>query len=282
VITNSGAASLGPAQFTVTDTGISAPINCGAANITLAQNATVTCTATYTVTQANLDAGSVATSATASGGGVPPSQPASATIAKGAVIQSNPNLTAGSTIKHQVVAGEWLWQIARCYGADPDKVVQANPQLANPAQISPNTTVTIPNIGSVGKIYGIPCVGTYTVQSGDTWSSIALKYNADASLLQKINSNTMTVGKVLIVPLNSFGAKIPITPTVTPTRTASACQIPTGWVGITVQPNDTLNSLATRYGTTADILSQKNCLTNTTLVPGSVIYIPPSAAYPNQ
>ena len=83
VITNSGVNTLGPAQFIVTDAGFSTPINCGAATTTLAQNATVTCTAIYTITQANLDAGSVATSATASGGGVAPSQPASATVTKG-------------------------------------------------------------------------------------------------------------------------------------------------------------------------------------------------------
>ena len=207
VITNSGAATLGPAQFTVTDAGIGAPINCGAANLSLASNLTVTCSAAYAITQANMDSGSVASSATASGGGVGASQPASATITKGTAAQSNSNpanLVAGSTIQHKVVAGEWLWQIARCYGADPQKVRDANPPT--PGMISPNTTVTVPNIGSAGKIYGPPCVGTYTVQSGDTWSSIALKYNADPTVLQMVNANTLTVGKVLKVPLNSAGA----------------------------------------------------------------------------
>jgi LysM repeat protein len=209
VITNSGIATLGPAQFTVSDTGIGTPINCGDATLTLASNATVTCSATYTITQADMNAASVATNATASGGGIAPSQPASATITKSAaVVPVNPNpanLTAGSTINHQVVVGEWLWQIARCYGTDPFKVVQANPQLSNPAQISPNTTITVPNIGSAGKIYGPPCVGTHTVQSGDTWNSIALKYNADPTVLQMVNSNTLTVGSVVKVPLNSAG-----------------------------------------------------------------------------
>jgi LysM repeat protein len=210
VIKNSGSTSLGPAQFTVSDTGINAnaPINCGEATTTLASNATVTCSATYTVTQADMAAASVTTTATASGGGVTSSQPASATITKSATAQSNSNFTVGSTIKHQVAEGEWLWQIARCYGSDPAKVVQANPQLSDPAQISPNTTVTVPNIGSAGKIYAPqPCVGTHTVIAGDTWSSIALKYNADASVLQMVNANTITVGKTLKVPLNSAGIK---------------------------------------------------------------------------
>ena len=225
VITNSGTATLGPAQFTISDTGISTPINCGEATLTLASNATVTCSATYTITQADMDAASVATNAIAAGGSVAPSQPASATITKGAaIIPSNPNpanLTVGSTIKHQVVAGEWLWQIARCYGTDPTKLLQANPQLSNPAQISPNSTVSVPNIGSVGKIYGPPCVGTHTVQTGDTWNSIALKYNADTTVLQMVNSTTLTVGSMVKVPLNSAGSAVASKP-LTLTTTANS------------------------------------------------------------
>jgi uncharacterized repeat protein (TIGR01451 family) len=208
VIMNSGSAALGPAQFTVTDTGIPTPINCGDAAASLAPTATLSCTANYTITQADMDAGSVATNATASGGGAPASPPASATLTKASaasVPSGNPNLTVGSTVQHKVVKGEWLWQIARCYGADPAKTLQANPQLTDPGFISPNTTVTVPNIGSAGKVFGPPCVGTHTVQAGDTWNSIALIYNADPFILQIVNKNSMAIGQLLTVPLNSAG-----------------------------------------------------------------------------
>jgi LysM repeat protein len=214
VIMNSGTVTLGPAQFVVTDAGFSAPINCGDATASLAPAATLTCAAIYAITQADMDRGSVATSATASGGGAAASPPASATVTKGtaAVVTppSNSNLTAGSTVQHKVVAGEWLWQIARCYGADPAKTLQANPQLANPRYISPDMTVSVPNIGSVGRIYGPPCVGTHTVQAGETWASIAQKYNADPFILQTVNANDLSVGRVLKVPLNSAGATLPV------------------------------------------------------------------------
>jgi LysM repeat protein len=213
VITNNGAESLGPGQFIVTDSGISTPINCGEATLVLASNETVTCSATYTVTQADMDTDSVSTSAIASGGGVAPSQPASAAITKSAVAQSPSNLTAGTTINHQVTAGEWLWQIARCYGADPKVVRDANPPT--PSLIKPGTTVVVPNIGSVGTMYGPPCVGTHTVQSGDTWSSIAQTYNANLTVLQMVNPGSLAIGSVLKVPLNSASTStavsIPIT-----------------------------------------------------------------------
>jgi uncharacterized repeat protein (TIGR01451 family) len=213
VIMNSGTAPLGPAQFIVTDAGISAPINCGDAAASIAPAATLTCTAPYTITQADMDAGSVSTGATASGGGAAVSPSVSTTVTKGTAVvdtPSNSNLTAGSTIQHRVVIGEWVWQIARCYGADPAKVLQANSQLRNPGYISPDTTITVPNIGSISKIYGPPCVGTHTVQSGDTWDSIALKYNADATILKMVNKNTLTIGQTLTVPLNSAGGALPV------------------------------------------------------------------------
>ena len=102
--------------------------------------------------------------------------------------------------------GEWLWQIARCYGADPKQVVLANPQLPNPAQILPGITVSVPNIGAGGRtIYGPPCVGTHTVQSGETWTSIAQLYNADVLVLQDVNQGVLSTGRVLKIPLNSAG-----------------------------------------------------------------------------
>lgn|GEM_PF-2469953 len=210
IIKNSGSTALGPAQFTVTDPGLgAAPINCGEATLTLASNATVTCSANYTITQADMGAVTVATNATASGAGVGPSQPATATVTKGTAAQpGTTTLTAGATIQHIVADGEWLWQIARCYGADPAKTVLANPQIANPAAIKKDMIVTVPNIGSAGKIYGKPCIGTHTVKTGETWDSIAQLYNASPSLLQMVNGS-MPVGTVLKVPLNSAGTYVP-------------------------------------------------------------------------
>jgi len=127
-----------------------------------------------------------------------------ATINKGTV-QNPSNLTPGTTIQHQVVSGEWLWQIARCYGADPKQVILHN-SLPNPAYITPGITITVPNIGADGRtIYGPPCVGTHTVQSGETWASIASLYNASVIVLQDVNPGSLSLGRVLKVPLNSAG-----------------------------------------------------------------------------
>ncbi len=217
VITNSGNITLSPAQFTGSDTAFEVPIACGEQNISLAPKESLTCTATYTITQADMDAGSVTTSAVGSDSGDVTSPSVSVTITRSDRVVSvlpathadltNPsNLTPGITIQHTVVAGEWLWQIARCYGADHKQVINANSQLADPDEISPGMTVSVPNIGSVGTIYGPPCIRTYTVQAGDTWNSIALKYDADLIVLQRVNPDGLAAGTVLKVPAHSASA----------------------------------------------------------------------------
>ena len=70
-LTNNGSAALGPAQFTVTDDKINSgtAFNCGPAATTIAIAGTLSCTAVYTVTAADITAGSIVNTASASGGG---------------------------------------------------------------------------------------------------------------------------------------------------------------------------------------------------------------------
>ena len=211
-IKNSSTANLAAAQYSINDSGLPAPFNCGPDGTSLAPGATVTCTATYTITANDLNAPSITHEATATANGAGTSQLASTTLTKGTVVQTNPgpatnpnpnNLAVGSTVQHKVADGEWIWQIARCFGTDPKLIIQANPQLADPEEISPNMILAVPNIGSKGPIYDVPCVVAYTVQSGDTWASIAQKYRADPTILQMVNSSGLGAGKILDVPLNS-------------------------------------------------------------------------------
>ena len=230
VITNTGAATLGPSQFTISDNRLGAPFNCGAAATSLTTNQTVTCTATYVITQADMSVASLTNSATASGGGAAASQAVSATVTNLTVITTTPtstsspssNLVPGTTIQHKVVKGEWLLQIARCYGASYKDVRDANLQIPDPDFILPDTIVTVPRIGSVGRIFApnivAPnCVTPHTVQSGDTWQSIAEKYNADLEILQTRNPGPLSVGRVVYVPNNSAGGASPA-PTTQPTQ----------------------------------------------------------------
>jgi len=207
-IKNNASFALGPDQFKITDSSSGAAFNCGSAGTSLDPAATLTCQGTYVITSADAGATSISSTATASGAGAV-SQPITLTLAKSGTqppTGNTGNLQKGSTVQHTVVEGEWLWQIGRCFGTAPKTIIDANPQLTDPDQLSPGTVLSVPNLGSAGAIYGPPCVGTHTVQSGDTWNSIASKYNADPTVLQIANNNTMAVGSVLTVPLNSAGS----------------------------------------------------------------------------
>ena len=54
-----------------------------------------------------------------------------------------------------------------------------------------------------------------------------------------------------------------------------SCNIPAGWIAITVSANDTLYSIAERYKTTADNLDRSNCLNSIPPAAGARLYVPP-------
>ena len=250
-INNTGAAPVGPAQFVVRDDHITTPINCGAAGTTLATNQPLTCTAIYTITQNDMTVAQVTNSATAAGGGAGSINPATVSITNTTYqppAGTPSNLTPGSTIRHKVVDGEWMLQIARCYGANFDAVLLANPGVTDADLIFPfpkTPELTVPNIGSVGPIYGpVDCVVFYTVKAGDSWESIARQFNADMEVLRAANvGKTVSNGVELKIPRNSAGGT---RPPVTPQPDATRINIPAGTNTVTL-PGTVTASGKVRY-----------------------------------
>ncbi len=65
------------------------------------------------------------------------------------------------------------------------------------------------------------------------------------------------------------------TPSLTPTAVACTPYQPPGWVAYTIQPNDTLSSLAASRGVSVAEVLRVNCLTDpSTIIAGQVIYLP--------
>ena len=137
-----------------------------------------------------------------------PIDPAGATATANALIALTPfatppigtgGLVQGSTVQHTIVHGEWMIQIARCYGITYSTLQAAN-RVPNPNFILPGGVLTIPNIGSNGAIIGPPCVVAYTVVAGDTWESIASRQGTTVGILQRANPGALTVGRSIWVP----------------------------------------------------------------------------------
>lgn len=55
----------------------------------------------------------------------------------------------------------------------------------------------------------------------------------------------------------------------------TSCPAPAGWIPYLVQPGDTLDGLASRYGTSVSELSQANCVWSIESLAGVILYVPP-------
>ncbi len=53
------------------------------------------------------------------------------------------SVASGGGTVHVVQPGEWIWQIARTYGVDPNAIIEAN-DLANPSLVYPGQELIIP------------------------------------------------------------------------------------------------------------------------------------------
>ena len=123
-------------------------------------------------------------------------------------------------------------------------------------QVAPTPAVTTPAVPDATA----PAVDaattavarTYTVQRGDTLSSIAAKYGVNTSTLIALNGlsanpNALQVGQVLNLP--SMGSTA--TAAVAPAATAAATRaVASGTRTYTVVAGDTLSRIAARQGTT--------------------------------
>jgi LysM repeat protein len=89
---------------------------------------------------------------------------------------------------------------------------------------------------------------------------------------------TPSIVPTVTVDFSQISATPSLIPTLTVTSTPPAnCQIPSGWLQITVQPGETLDSIAARYRVSAADIQRGNCLPAGNVVSGTSLYVPPVA-----
>jgi hypothetical protein len=162
-ILNDGNVTLSPVQFTVNDDHISGgkQFNCSTETTELAPNVAVTCTATYNITQANMDARSVTNIAFAVVHGLErhliTTKPVTTTInyALPVTLSKTADLTSYDHVD-QIITYTYTIQN-----------INSVP-LPGPVTLSDDrATATCPEIKSLGSTETVTCMGTYVITQAD-------------------------------------------------------------------------------------------------------------------
>ncbi len=111
----------------------------------------------------------------------------------------------------------------------------------------------------------------YTIQKGDTYSTIAPKFNISVKALQTANPNVnpakLQIGKKINIP----GAT---TTVAAPSGGGTVVDVASGMTTYTVKSGDTLGKLATEFHTTVKAIQSANGLADTKIKVGQTLKIP--------
>lgn len=149
-------------------------------------------------------------------------------------------------VKHVVAKGETITQIAQKYKVTPYDIYQLNPDAKN--GIQENGVLLVPSKATSKEVKK-----THTVQSKDTFFSVAKQYNVSVESLEKANptvdKSAMSVGTVLVIPSKTDAVATP-KGTGTDTVVKSIYHV--------VQPKETKFGIAKKYNTTVENLEKLN------------------------
>lgn len=152
--------------------------------------------------------------------------------------------------------GDTLYAIARRFGVTVEALTAANPGIS-PTNLMIGQVICIPTPSPATCPAGMTA---YTVKAGDTFYSIAQRYNITVAALMNANPtvdpNSLLIGQVICIPV-----------------APGTC--PAGMTPYTIKAGDTLYALARKYNTTVDaILAANPGITPTALRIGQMICIP--------
>jgi LysM repeat protein len=170
---------------------------------------------------------------------------------------------AHADTSYTVQPGDTLTGIAARYNVSVDAIVTAN-NLPNRSTIYVGQSLVIPS--GTAQQPTQPPTGTYVVQTGDTLSSIALRYGTTIAALElanKLSSSVIYVGQTLTIVPASY------------TAPAAPPSIPASSGTYTVLAGDSLSSVAVKFGVTRTDLAAANGISPSAyLYVGQVLNIP--------
>jgi LysM repeat protein len=198
-----------------------------------------------------------------------------------------PAAPASAAVPHTVQPGETLWSIAAANNLTTRTVAAYN-GLSEDAQVVLGSTINVPTeaegyaaLQQAGAVQTDPAAapapasgGGYTVQRGDTLSSIAAQAGVSVDALAAANGLDPNGLLIEGTVLNGGGGAA---------QAAAPGEAPEPMGGYTVRRGDTLSALAAQSGVSVDAMAAMNGLDpNGVLVEGTVLKLPTGAAAPPQ
>ncbi len=188
-------------------------------------------------------------------------------------------------VLHVVVVGSLLLQGCGTTRPRPVEVKEppvVMPPVAEPVLppvVEPPPRVELPPVEVPTKVY--------TVQSGDSLSYIAKRFNVSTRDIMKLNKisnpNKITVGKKLTLPgyvdLNAPAPRRPARKVSSAPKAAPKAVVAAGGEYV-VKSGDTLGHIAVRNGTTVKAIKQLNNLASDSLKIGQKLALPKGGAAP--
>lgn len=196
-----------------------------------------------------------------------------------------PGLVQAQSQQYVVQPGDTIQRIAEIYNVTPQAILVAN-NLINPNAIRSGQVLAIP----LGPVFA---PATYTVRPGDRLNDIAARYNTTVQAIIAANGfidpNIIRAGQVLNLPpmggpvvqqapVQQTAPQQTTTQQQTPQQVSPPAQVAGTY---TVRRGETLRDIATRYGTTWQVLAAFNNIPNPNYIQaGQIIRIPGTVVQP--
>lgn len=160
--------------------------------------------------------------------------------------------TAGNGgVTHRIERGETLSSIARMYGMTPTELRMLNPGAGDYIKAGDTLVISKPSTAGSG---GNGDVSYHKIQSGETLYGIGKKYNVSVEALLKSNpgvsERNFRAGETIRIPASGTGI-------VMTTETVRE-DVLKGFRDHKVKKEETWNSIARKYGISADVLREAN------------------------
>ncbi|MFC6617727.1 LysM peptidoglycan-binding domain-containing protein [Deinococcus radiophilus] len=181
-------------------------------------------------------------------------------------------LAAGQAQTVTVQPGDSLWSLSQRHGVSVEQLRAINGLTGNAIRAGQQLRLSgsSPAHASVNAA-GVP-TNPYTVRRGDTLSAIARRAGISVGDIRRANGlsgDALLAGQRLRIPVRPLPAALP---------TGQEVQVVYGY--ITVQPGQTLKSLAQQYRTTTGDLLDVNYLRSASVYPGQRLRVPKRVPVP--